>query len=123
MLQKESKLFIADNSGAKYVKCIRIIKKNYGRLGDFILIVLQIFNRKKKLIKKKKYKGLIISTSSFKNRPNGTQVKFTKNRIILFFEKDKFAGTRIYGPICREIRNKSLYFKFRKLISYAHRIV
>lgn len=123
MVQKESKLFIADNSGARYVRCIKVFKKLFGKLGDFVLVTLLVFNKDKKLVKKKKYIGLLISISSWKCRPNGIWIKFSKNRIILFFEKDKFAGTRIYGPLCREIRNKFLFSKFKKLISYAHRII
>lgn len=123
MVQKESKFFVADNSGAKYVRCIRVFKKLFGNLGDFVLITLQIFNKEKKLVKKKKYIGLLISVVNWKCRPNGIRIRFSKNRIILFFEKDKFAGTRIYGPLCKEIRNKSLFSRFKKLISYAHRIV
>lgn len=123
MIQKESKLFVADNSGAKFVRCVRVFKKLFGKLGDFVLVTLQVFNKDKKLVKKKKYIGLLISIVKWKCRPNGINIRFTKNRIILFFEKDKFAGTRIYGPLCKEIRNKSLFSRFRKLISYAHRIV
>lgn len=64
MIQKESKLFVADNSGAKYVRCIRVFKKLFGRLGDFILVTLQVFSKDKKLVKKKKYIGLLISVVS-----------------------------------------------------------
>jgi len=123
MLQKESKIFIADNSGAKLVKCIRVLKKLYGSLGDFLSVVLHVFDRRKKLVKKKKYRAMIISVVKSKIRPNGVSLKFSRNRVIIFFEKDKFAGTRIYGPLCKEIRNKSLYSRFRKIISYAHRIL
>ena len=61
MIQKESKLFIADNSGAKLVRCIRVFKKLFGKLGDFVLVTLQVFDKDKKLVKKKKYIGLLIS--------------------------------------------------------------
>jgi large subunit ribosomal protein L14 len=123
MIQKESKLYVADNSGAKLIKCIRVLKKSSANLGDFVLVVLHIFSKDKKLVKKKKYIGLVISSAYRKVRPNGILLKFSKNRAILFFEKDKFAGTRIYGPLCKEIRNKSLYSRFKKLISYAHRVI
>src|SRR3989338_1199072 len=112
MLQKESKLIVADNSGAALVKCVRVVKKNYGTLGNFVLTVLQVFSRKKKLVKKKKNLGLVISTVKFKRRLNGVFIRFSKNRVIIFIEKNKFAGTRIYGPLCKEIRNKSLYSRF-----------
>lgn len=123
MVQKESKLYSADNSGAKYVRCIRVFKKLVAKLGDFVLVVMVLFNRHKKLAKKKKYAGLLISSSGWHERWNGSSVAYNKNRILLFFDNDKFAGTRIYGPMCKEIREKSLYSRFKPLFSLAQRVL
>jgi large subunit ribosomal protein L14 len=123
MVQIKTKLIIADNSGGKYARCIRVYDKKYGNLCDFIVVTLLIFDITKKLVKKRKYIGLLISVKRWKSRLNGIYLRYSRNRMILFQEHDKFGGTRIYGPLCRELRNKSLFSRFKKLLSYAKRII
>ena len=85
MLQKETKLRPVDNSGVRWVKCIRVLgkQKKYGFVGDLLLVLIQSFKKKKKLVKKKIYYGLIISTKAILYRIDGTFIKSDYNRIVL----------------------------------------
>ena len=123
MIKTESKLVMADNSGAKLVKCIRVINKPNGILGDLITVTLRKFEKIKKLVKKKKYMGLLISVKRQKYRKNGYRLSFSKNRLLLFAENDKFIGTRVYGPSIRELKHELLIKRFQRIISHAQRII
>jgi large subunit ribosomal protein L14 len=131
MLQKESKLRPSDNSGVRWVKCLRVIGKSkiFGYVGELLAVVIQKFKLKKKLIKKKIYYGLIISMKTPIYRKDGIILKSSFNRIVLLSrDSSQFLGTRIYGPIYKEIVNitdkkKKKTQKFAKIISYAKGIV
>ena len=124
MLQKETKLRPCDNAGVRWVKCIRVINKSkaFGYVGELLAIVIQKFKLKKKLIKKKIYYGLIISMKAPLLRKDGIIIKSDLNRIvILSSDKLNFLGTRIYGPIYKEIVNltdkkKKKSKKFAKIV-------
>jgi large subunit ribosomal protein L14 len=107
MLFRSMKLRPVDNTGAKVVKCIRIISKTkkYAVVGDLLGVVVKKFRFQKKLVKKVIYYGLIISMRSLLLRPDGIRIKSDKNRIVLLSNKLQFLGTRIYGPIYKEVRN------------------
>jgi len=131
MIKIESKLKVADNSGAKIVKCIKVYysnNKNIGYVGSLILVSILKRKHQKKIKKKMIYYGLIISSNAYIKRVDGIFVKFTENRVLIFSKNNKFLGTRIYGPISKEIKiqiyndiNKKQ--KFFKLISYAKSII
>lgn len=131
MLQKETKLRPCDNSGVRWVKCIRVIgkSKSFGYVGELLAIVIQKFKIKKKLVKKKIYYGLIISMKVPLLRKDGVILKSELNRIVLLSpEKLNFLGTRIYGPIYKEIVNltdkkRKKTQKFAKVVSYAQGII
>jgi large subunit ribosomal protein L14 len=131
MLQKESKLRPSDNSGVRWVKCLRVIgkSKTFGYVGELLAVVIQKFKLKKKLIKKKIYYGLIISMKTPIYRKDGIILKSSFNRIVLLSSDSlQFLGTRIYGPIYKEIVNitdkkKKKTQKFAKIISYAKGII
>lgn len=123
MIHSETILSVADNSGAKTVKCLMIVKKPIGFLGDVIKLTLRKFVASKKLIKGKKYFGLLISVNKNKRRKNGYWLKFSKNRVLIFAENDKFVGTRVYGPSIRELKKKLLISRFRRVISQAQKIL
>ena len=123
MIHSETKLLLADNSGARLVKCIRILNKPVGLLGDLITVTLRRFSKLKKLIKGKKYMGLLLNVKKPKYRKNGYRLSFSKNRILLFAENDKFLGTRVYGPSIRELKTKLLINRFRRIISHAQRVL
>jgi large subunit ribosomal protein L14 len=131
MLQKETKLRPYDNAGTRLVKCIRVLgkSKNFGFVGDVLAVVIQKFKAKKKLKKKKIYYGLIISMKVPLYRKDGIIIKSAYNRIVLLAPENlKFLGTRIYGPIYKEIVNitdkkKKHTQKYAKVISYARGII
>ena len=123
MISLESKLVSADNSGAKVLKCIKILgnfKKRVAKSGDIILVSVKKLDRKKKIKKKTLYFALIISTKWKTRRLDGTFFSSPSNRVLLLSESRKFMGTRVYGYITKEIRyakeNKELY---QKIISYS----
>lgn len=127
----ESKLKVVDNSGAKTAKCIRICVsgiKKVGSVGDLILVTITKRKHQKKIKKKIIYYGLIIAVSSYIMRYDGVFIKFTQNRVLIFSKNYKFLGTRIYGPIMKEIKIQ-IYKdiikkqKFSKLISYSNSII
>lgn len=117
MIYPETILKVGDNSGAKTVKCLRIINKPIANLGDMIKITLRRFLESKKLIKGKKYFGLVVSACKIKKRLNGYFLNFSKNRVLLFSDNTKFLGTRVYGPTIRELKRKLLISKFKRIIS------
>jgi len=123
MIYPETLLNVADNSGAKTAKCLIVVKKPIGFLGDVIKITLRRFTASKKLIKGKKYFGLLVSVNKSKRRLNGYSIKFSKNRILIFSENDKFIGTRVYGPSIRELKKKLLISRFRRVISQSQKIL
>jgi large subunit ribosomal protein L14 len=131
MLQRESKLKPYDNSGVYWVKCIRVIgkSKSFGYVGELLSVVIQKFRLKKKLVKKKIYYGLIISMKRPLLRKDGIIIKSFSNRIVLLSPENlQFLGTRIYGPIYKEIVNitdkkKKKTQKFAKIVSYAKGII
>ena len=124
MIYKESILKNADNFGVIWSKCIKIEGKSnvrIARLGDRILISLFRLNRKKK-IKKKLYVALLITTKIYTKRKDGTFLKFFQNRILMLSDQFKFLGTRVYGPITREIRKGEKGTLYKKIISYTSTI-
>lgn len=130
MLCIESKIKVADNSGAKNIKIIKALgsseKKNIG-LNDIVIVVVQNLVINKKVQKKKIYYGLILSTKYKNFRKDGSFIKFDFNRIILFSLLHKFLGTRLYGPICKELKRyllvKGQKERFQKIISHAKAIL
>lgn len=130
MLSVESKIKVADNSGAKMIKIIKALgssEKNQIHLNDIVIVVVQHLVLNKKVQKKKIYYGLILSTKYKTFRKDGSFIKFDRNRILLFSLLHKFLGTRLYGPICRELKRhlilKSQKERFQKIISYTKAII
>lgn len=127
MIQVESQLKVVDNSGAKWAKCISVKKKGKyptGKIGMLILVSLKKFSNRKKVNKRIIYIGLIVGTSYWTDRIDGSFVKFFSNRLLLFNKQFKFLGTRVYGSILKEIRIKSITEKknkkyFQKIFSYS----
>jgi large subunit ribosomal protein L14 len=77
----------------------------------------------KKVVKKKIYRALLISTTKGFRRPKGQTIRFYKNRVLMLSDQNKFLGTRVYGPICREIRGGNKEIKYKQIISYARSTV
>jgi large subunit ribosomal protein L14 len=122
MIAKGSYLTVSDNSGAKIVQCIHILnnsKRRYARTGDVVLVTAKKLKHAKKIRKKKIYKAIILSTTKEFRRPKGQTLRFKQNRVLLLNEQDRFMGTRIYGPICREIRGGKKEIQYKQIISYS----
>ena len=125
MVIKESVVYSADNSGAKFLKCIDVLKKRntLANIGDTVLVLVKKFVHRKKLKKKIVYFGLLVTTKQNTRRVDGTIIKFCTNRILVFSKQFKFLGTRIYGGISKDIRTKLNFGsidkkKYQKIISY-----
>jgi large subunit ribosomal protein L14 len=126
MILKGSYLTVSDNSGAKKVQCIHVLRnsrRRYARIGDTVLVSAKKVKHAKKIVKKKIYRALIISTAKGFRRPKGRTIRFRTNRILLLSDQNKFLGTRVDGPICREIRGGKKEIEYKKIISYARSTV
>jgi large subunit ribosomal protein L14 len=108
MIQKESVVYAADNSGAKFLKCVAVFKKRnaFAIIGNTVLVSVKIFVHRKKLKKTEIYFGLLVTAKQYTYRTGGLAVKFCSNRILVFSKQFKFLGTRIYGGISKDIRIK-----------------
>ncbi|ADM89815.1 putative 50S ribosomal subunit protein L14 [Candidatus Zinderia insecticola CARI] len=122
MIQNQTKLNVSDNTGAKIALCIKVLggsKKRYANIGDLIKVTIKECNSKSKIKKGEIYNSLVIRTIKGIKRNDGSLIKFNNNSIILLDNKLEILGTRIFGPITREIKNK----KFDKLISLAQEVL
>ena len=108
MIFRGCKLKPVDNSGVKLVRCIKIISKTkkFGIVGDLLGVLIKKFRLKKKLLKKTIYYGLILSSKYPTYRLDGIIIKSDMNRIVLMSLKSQIFGSRIIGPVYKEVRNK-----------------
>lgn len=123
MVLKESKFISADNSGAISLKCIHTTKRQTRSLGAFTTVVLHKFDSKRKLQKKKKYQAALVNTKKPTKRKNGITVRFSDNRALLFGDSDKFLGTRVIGPVCRELKSALPSATYNKISASADVLV
>jgi large subunit ribosomal protein L14 len=122
MLSSESKLICGDNTDIKKFKCIKVLGnafKKYATLGEIIKVTIYKRKYNKKIIKKKIFLCVIIALKRNIKRLNGHYIKFDSNRALTLSDNYKFLGTRVYGPICKEIK-KSI---FKRIISYSKGMV
>ena len=117
MIQNETILKVSDNSGINLVKCIKLLKgskRKSCKVGDFIVVSVKNVDDKSKL-KKKIYLALIVGTRKLLKRKNGSYISFKNNKVILFEEKNKIFGNRIFGPIPIELK-KAIYSTMNSLV-------
>ena len=123
MVQPRSILNVADNTGAKKVMCIRVLggyKKRYGRIGDIITLTVKKAVPHAVLKKGDVVHGVIVRTKKETRRPNGVYVRFDDNAVVIIDRKTKEPkGTRIFGPVPRELRTKG----FLKIITMAPEVL
>lgn len=122
MIQNETRLKVADNSGAKEILCIRVLggsKRMYGNIGD--VIVASVKNATPGGVVKKGdvVKAVIVRSVFGIRRPDGSYVKFDENAAVIIKEDLSPIGTRIFGPVARELRDK----KFMKIVSLAPEVL
>ncbi|WP_461833686.1 50S ribosomal protein L14 [Desulfothermus sp.] len=122
MIQVESKLDVADNSGAKIVKCIKVLggsKKRYATIGDLIVVSVQEAIPHSKVKKGEIYRAVVVRTKKEVGRPNGSYIKFDTNSAVLLNKNMEPIGTRIFGPVARELRDK----RFMRIVSLAPEVL
>jgi len=122
MIQELSVLKVADNSGAKVVRCFRILggsKRRYAGVGDIVVASVQSAEPRKTVKKKDVVKVLVIRTKNALRRKDGSYVRFDENAVILVDAKKEPVATRIFGPLPRELKEKG----FEKLMTMAEEIV
>jgi len=122
MIQQESRLTVADNSGAKEVLCIRVLggtKKRYASIGDKIVVTVKQAIPSGNIKKGTVSKAVIVRTSKEIKRPDGSYIRFDDNAVVLLNQSEELRGTRIFGPVARELRDK----QFMKIISLAPEVL
>ena len=118
MIQMQSNISVADNSGARNLQCIKVLggsKKRFATIGDIIIVSIKDAIPKGKVKKGDVYKALIVRTKKDFYRFDGSVIRFDKNAAVLLDKQEEPIGTRIFGPVTRELRSK----KFMKIISLA----
>jgi large subunit ribosomal protein L14 len=122
MIQQESRLTVADNSGAKEVLCIRVLggtKKRYASVGDKIVVsvkhAIPSGNAKKGAVSK----AVVVRTRKEIRRSDGSYIRFDDNAVVLLNNNDELRGTRIFGPVARELREK----QYMKIVSLAPEVL
>jgi large subunit ribosomal protein L14 len=122
MIQQETRLVAADNSGAKELYCIRILgstRKRYARLGDIIVVSVKEAIPNTKVKKGDVMRAVVVRTAKETRRPDGSYIKFDDNSAVLINPQREPIGTRIFGPVARELRAKG----FMKIISLAPEVI
>ena len=121
MIQVESRLNVADNSGAREVKCIRVLggtRRRYASLGDIIVVAVQNVVPNVDLKKGTVSKALIIRTKKEVRRPDGSYIRFDDNACVLLNNAGELRGSRVFGPVAREIRAANM-----KVVSLATEVL
>jgi large subunit ribosomal protein L14 len=117
MLQQETKLKVADNTGAKRVKCFKVLggsKRRYATVGDIIICSVRDAEPDGSVKKGEVVRAVIVRTKRYIKRPDGSWLRFDSNSCVLIDDKGNPRGTRIFGPIAREVRERG-YIKISSL--------
>ena len=121
MIQQESRCSVADNSGAKEVLCIRVLggtRKRYASLGDTIVVTVKSAIAGSDMKKGAVSKAIIVRTTKEVRRPDGSYIRFDDKAVVLLNNAGEMRGTRIFGPVARELRDKNM-----KIISLAPEVL
>ena len=122
MIQQESYLKVADNTGAKEIKCIRVLggsKRKYGNIGDVIVASVRKSTPGGQVKKGEVVKAVIVRSAKCVRRADGTYVRFDDNAAVLIKDDKNPRGTRIFGPVARELRDKD----YMKILSLAPEVI
>ena len=122
MVQTTTTLDVADNSGAKKIMCIRVLggtKRKYASLGDVIIVAIKEAIPNAKVKKGEIARAVIVRTKKEVSRPDGSYIRFDANSAVLVDKDNEPVGTRIFGPVARELRAK----RFMKIISLAPEVL
>ncbi|MBS4012457.1 MAG: 50S ribosomal protein L14 [Bacteroidetes bacterium] len=122
MIQQESRLAVADNSGAKEVLCIRVLggtRRRYASIGDKIIVTVKDAIPGGNVKKGTVSKAVVVRTKKHLRRPDGSYICFDDNAVVLLSATDEIRGTRIFGPVARELREK----QYMKIVSLAPEVL
>ncbi len=122
MVQTETKLNVADNSGAKKVQCIRVLggtRRRYARVGDVIVVSVKDAIPNSPVKKGSVVKAVVVRTKKEYGRKDGTVIRFSDNAAVVINEAREPIGTRIFGPVARELREK----RFMRIVSLAPEVL
>lgn len=122
MIQQESRLHVADNSGAKEVLCIRVLGgtgKRYASIGDQIVVTVKEATPNGNIKKGTVSKAVVVRTRKEVRRPDGSYIRFDDNAAVLLNATGEMRGTRIFGPVARELRDK----QYMKVVSLAPEVL
>jgi len=122
MIQMQTFLDVADNSGAKKLMCIKVLggsKRKYASIGDIIVVAVKEAMPGSKVKKGDVVKAVVVRTAKEIPRPDGSYIRFDKNSAVLINQSQEPIGTRIFGPVARELRAR----KFMKIISLAPEVL
>lgn len=122
MIQMSSVLDVADNSGAKSVACIKVLggsRRRYAKVGDVIVVAVQEAHPQSRVKKGDVARAVVVRTRREYRRPDGTYIKFDTNSAVIINKDNEPIGTRIFGPVARELRGK----KFMKIVSLAPEVI
>ena len=122
MIQQETFLKVADNTGAKEIKCIRVLggsKRKFGNIGDVIVASVRKSTPGGTVKKGEVVKAVIVRTKKQYRRPDGTYIRFDDNAAVIINDQKQPRGTRIFGPVARELREKD----YMKIVSLAPEVL
>ena len=122
MIQQESKLKVADNTGAKVIQCIRVVGgtgRRYARLGDIIIVSIKKAIPGGVVKKGEVSKAVIVRAKKEVRRDDGSYIRFDENAAVLIDNQQEPIGTRVFGPVARELREK----RFMKILSLAPEVI
>jgi len=122
MIQTETVLQVADNSGARRVKCIKVLggsKRRYARVGDVIVVAVKEAMPNGKVKKGEVQRAGVVRTAKEFRRPDGSSIRFDENAAVLLSKQNEPLGTRIFGPVTRELRSKG----YMKIVSLAPEVL
>ncbi len=122
MIQQESRLKVADNTGAKEILCIRVLggsKRRYARIGDVIVASVKQSSPGAMVKKGEVIKAVVVRTRKETRRPDGSMIRFDENAAVILNDDNNPRGTRIFGPVARELRDK----EFMKIVSLAPEVL
>lgn len=117
MIQQETQLKVADNTGAKRVKCFKVIggsKRRYATVGDIIICSVRDAEPDSSVKKGEVVKAVVVRTRRYIKRPDGSWLRFDSNSCVIIDDKGNPKGTRIFGPVAREVRDRG-YIKISSL--------
>lgn len=122
MIQQESRLTVADNSGAKEVLCIRVLggtKRRYASVGDRIVVAVKSAMPSGAVKKGQVAKAVVVRTKKEIRRPDGSYIRFDDNAVVILNQAGEMRGTRIFGPVARELRENN----YMKIVSLAPEVL